>query len=147
MKAADGLSIYQHWGDGPKTLHGTMTHGFPNQFYIGYIQGGLNGSVTEQFGEQGRHIAHIVAETLKRGAKAVEPTRAAQDAYVQRFEELQIDLSDFQRLCPPGYFNNEGEKDAKWALFKSYGHGWDAFQALLQAWRDKGDLEGLELRW
>ena len=35
-----GLSIYDHWAEGYRTLHGMMTHGFPNQFYTGFIQGG-----------------------------------------------------------------------------------------------------------
>ncbi len=145
VQGRDGKSIYSHWADGPKTLHGTMTHGFPNQFYIGYIQGGLNASVTEQFGSQGYHAAHIIRETLKRGAKVVEPTKEAQDAYVRRFEELELDQSEFQALCPPSYFNNEGETKPKWALFHGWGPGWDSFQTMLQAWRDKGDMEGLVL--
>jgi hypothetical protein len=141
----DGKSIYDHWADGPKTLHGTMTHGFPNQFYVGYIQGGLNASVTEQFGRQGYHIAYIISETLKRGATVVEPSNEAQDQYVRHFEELEIDLSEFQRQCPPSYFNNEGDAKPKWALFRGYGLGWNAFEKLLQDWRDKGDMEGLIL--
>jgi len=145
LEGRGGTSIYDHWSEGPKTLHGTMTHGFPNQFYIGYIQGGLNASVTEQFGKQGHHIAHIISEALKRGIKSVEPSQKAQDDYVQRFKELEMDLSQFQRECPPGYFNNEGEDRPKWALFRSWGHGWDAFQQVLEEWRIKGDLEGLVL--
>ena len=145
VEGRGGTSIYDHWSEGPKTLHGTMTHGFPNQFYIGYIQGGLNASVTEQFGKQGQHIAHIIQEALKRGVKSVEPSQKAQDDYVQRFKELEMDLSQFQRECPPGYFNNEGEDRPKWALFRSWGHGWDAFQQVLEEWRAKGDLEGLVL--
>jgi len=141
----DGKSIYQHWADGPKTLHGTMTHGFPNQFYIGYIQGGLNASVTVQFGKQGHHIAYIISEVLKRGATAAEPSQQAQDDYVRHFEEMEIDLSEFQRTCPPSYFNNEGEAKPKWALFRAYAPGWDGFQKLVQDWRDKGDLQGLVL--
>ena len=145
LEGRGGTSIYDHWSEGPKTLHGTMTHGFPNQFYIGYIQGGLNASVTEQFGKQGHHIAHIISEALKRGIKSVEPSQKAQDDYVQRFKELEMDLSQFQRECPPGYFNNEGEDRPKWALFRSWGHGWDAFQQVLEEWRVKGDLDGLVL--
>jgi cation diffusion facilitator CzcD-associated flavoprotein CzcO len=145
VQGRSGKSIYDHWADGYRTLHGTMTHDFPNQFYIGYIQGGLNASVTEQFGQQGRHIAYIISEVLKRGAAAVEPSQQAQDEYVRHFHELEMDLSDFQRQCPPSYFNNEGEVNAKFALFRGYGPGWDAFQKLLQDWRDKGDLEGLVL--
>jgi cation diffusion facilitator CzcD-associated flavoprotein CzcO len=141
----EGRSIYDHWADGPKTLHGTMTHGFPNQFYVGYIQGGINASVTEQFGKQGYHIAYVISEALKRGVAAVETSKEAQDAYVRHFEDIEIDLSGFLRQCPPSYFNNEGEEKPKWALFRGYGHGWSAFQKLLQDWREKGELQGLSL--
>lgn len=145
IQGRGGKSIYDHWSDGYETLHGTMTHAFPNQFYVGYIQGGLNASVTEQFGQQGYHIAYIISEALRRGAKVVEPSKQAQDEYVRRFRELEIDLSEFQGNCPPGYFNNEGEEKPKWALFRGYGLGWDAFQKLLRDWRDKGDMEGLTI--
>ncbi|MCJ8158535.1 NAD(P)/FAD-dependent oxidoreductase [Sphingomonas sp. LaA6.9] len=146
VEGRGGESIYDHWANGPETLHGTMTHGFPNQFFIGYIQGGLNASVTEQFGRQGYHSAHIISEALKRGLKAVEPTKEAQDAYVRHFHEVEIDMSQFQRECTPSYFTNEGQVKAPWALFRSYGPGWGAFQKLLEDWRASGDLEGLELR-
>jgi cation diffusion facilitator CzcD-associated flavoprotein CzcO len=145
VEGRNGLSIYDHWRDGPRTLHGTMTHGFPNQFYIGYIQGGLNASVTEQSSQQAFHIAYIIAEALRRGLAVVEPSQEAQDAYVRTFEELEVDLSEFQRQCPPSYFTNEGQDKPKWALFRSYGHGWDAFQKLVGDWREEGSLAGLVL--
>ncbi len=146
VEGREGESIYDHWREGPKTLHGTTTHGFPNQYFIGYIQGGLNASVTEQFGRQGEHIAYIISEALKRGVQAVETSQEAQDAYVRRFEELLPDMSAFQAECPPSYFNNEGDAKAPWALFRQWGPGWSDFQNMLQAWRDKGDLEGMDLR-
>jgi cation diffusion facilitator CzcD-associated flavoprotein CzcO len=145
VEGCNGLSIYAHWADGPRTLHGTMTHGFPNQFYIGYIQGGVNASVTEQLRRQAEHIAYIISQSLERGAARVEPSQQAQDEYVRRFEELEIDASDFQGQCPPSYFNNEGEARPKWALFRSWGPGWNAFQQMLAEWRAKGDMEGLVL--
>lgn len=145
VEGRNGLSIYDHWREGPLTMHGTMTHGFPNQFYVGYIQGGTNSSVTLQFGEQGRHIAYIIAETLKRGAKVVEPTKAGMDAYVDRFHEIEIDQSVFLDQCTPSYFNNEGEKNTRWALFRAWGLGWDDFDGMLEAWRESGKMEGMEL--
>jgi cation diffusion facilitator CzcD-associated flavoprotein CzcO len=145
FKGRGGRSIYEYWADGPKTLHGVMTHGFPNQFYIGYIQGGLNSSTTEQFGRQGYHVAHIISEALKRGLKVVEPTADAQDAYVKHFNDTQFDSTQFQRECTPSYFTNEGQVKAPWALFRSYGPGWNAFQKLLADWRSKGDFEGLSV--
>lgn len=140
-----GRSIYDHWRNGPKTLHGMMTHGFPNQFYIGYFQGGLNASVTEQFGKQSRHIAYVISEALRRGMATVEPTQRAQDAYVKHFEEVEVDVSEFQRECTPSYYSNEGQEKAPWALLRQYGPGWDAFLKLLKDWRDRGDLQGLVL--
>jgi cation diffusion facilitator CzcD-associated flavoprotein CzcO len=141
----DGLSIYDYWRNGPKTLHGMMTAGFPNQFYIGYYQGGLNASIPEQLGTQGQHIAYIISEALKRGVAAVEPTQEAQDAYVRHFEEVGIDTSEFQRECTPSYYSNEGQEKAPWALLRPYGPGWTAFTQLLQGWRDEGELRGLAL--
>jgi cation diffusion facilitator CzcD-associated flavoprotein CzcO len=145
LEGRGGQSLYKHWADGPKTLHGTMTHGFPNQFFTGYIQGGLNASTTEQFGSQAYHSAYIISEALKRGLTAVEPTQEAQDAYVRHYEEVTFDTSQFQRECTPSYFTNEGQIKAPWALFRSYGPGWNAFQKLVGDWRDKGDLEGLSV--
>lgn len=145
IEGRDGVSLYDHWREGPKTLHGSMTHGFPNQFFVGYIQGGLNASVTEQFGRQGEHAALIVAQALKRGIAAVEPSQQAQDEYVRHFEEIEIDTSGFQMECTPSYFTNEGQVKAPWALFRSYGHGWDAFRKMLAEWHDTGTLEGLIL--
>lgn len=145
IEGRDGLSLYDHWRNGPQTLHGTMTHGFPNQFYIGYIQGGLNASVTEQFGRQGEHIAHIIGEGLKRGATAVEPTKEAMDAYTDHFKATQMDNSEFLNACPPSYFSNEGASSHEWGLFRQWGAGWNDFMQTLKSWRDKGDLEGLDI--
>lgn len=146
IEGTGGRSLYDHWRNGPLTLHGTMTHGFPNQFFIGYIQGGLNASVTEQFGRQGEHIAWIIAQALKRGAVRVEATREAMDDYVAHFEATTIDQSDFLNSCPPSYFNNEGAQDHKWGLFRPWGAGWKDFLNFLREWREAGDMKGLDVR-
>lgn len=143
FQGKNGQSIYDHWRNGPKTLHGLMTHGFPNQYYIGYIQGALNASVTLQFGEQGRHAAYIISEALKRGIDAVEPSQEAQDAYLKQFAEIEVDMSAFQAECTPSYFSNEGQKNAPWSLFRAWGYGWGHFQQMIEDWKAKGDLEGL----
>ena len=145
IEGRDGRSLYDHWRHGPLTLHGTMTHGFPNQYFVGYIQGGLNATVTEQFGRQGEHIAYIIAESLKRGAQAVEVTAEAQDAYVSHFTATTIDQSDFLNSCPPSYFNNEGAGTHEWGLFRPWGAGWHDFMRVLREWREAGDLAGLKL--
>jgi len=141
----DGVSIYDYWANGPRTLHGAMAHNFPNMFFTGYVQNGLNGTTTLMFSRQGYHAAWIIAEALKRGVKAVEPTQEGQDAYIARFREVELDLSHIFETCPPSYFTNEGETGAAWFLFRGWGLGWDNWEAMLQDWRDKGDMAGMRL--
>ncbi|MEE2732058.1 MAG: NAD(P)/FAD-dependent oxidoreductase [Pseudomonadota bacterium] len=151
IEGRDGLSLYENWADGYQTLHGMMSHGFPNQFYVGFYQGGFNATTTETFSRQGHHIAHIIKASLDRGLTSVEPSKSAQDAWIQHVRETAIDISQFQRECTPSYFNNEGEAQVdnkgeekfRWYLGESYGPGWEAFQTMMQDWRDKGDLDGL----
>jgi cation diffusion facilitator CzcD-associated flavoprotein CzcO len=145
IEGRDGVSLYKHWADGYRTLHGAMTHGFPNQFFTGYLQGGFNATTTEQFSRQGYHIAHIIKQTLARGITVVEPSQEAQDNWVKTLRETAIDLTQFQRECTPSYFNNEGSEKIRWYLGESYGPGWEAFETLVQGWRDKGTMEGLLL--
>lgn len=37
----DGRSLYEDWSARPRTLHGMISHGFPNLFFTGFIQGGV----------------------------------------------------------------------------------------------------------
>ncbi len=153
IEGRNGLSIYDYWADGYKTLHGMMSHGFPNQFFIGFYQGGFNATTTETFNRQSYHIAHIIKEAFTRGVKTVEPSPESQDEWVRHVRDTAIDLTQFQRECTPSYFNNEGEKQGnsegeekyRWYLGESYGPGWNAFEQLMRDWRDRGDLKGLVL--
>jgi cation diffusion facilitator CzcD-associated flavoprotein CzcO len=145
IEGRNGVSIYDHWADGPQTLHGITTHQFPNMFFSGYVQGGLNGTTTEQFSKQVHHAAHIVSEALARGWQAVEPTQEAQDTYVKEFQEKALDMSSILEECTPSYFTNEGEKEAKWFLFRGWGPGWGDFMRVLQDWRDAGDMPGMRV--
>jgi len=145
IEGRDGLSIYEHWQDGPSSLHGIMTCKFPNMYFTGYIQGGLNSTTTEQYNRQTEHIAYIVSECLNRGVDAVVPTQEAQEAYIRHFGEIEIDTSALIRECTPSYYSNEGDARPKWLLLRGYGHGWSAFLKLLSDWREQGELPGLHL--
>src|SRR5205823_4952269 len=48
----DGVSLFDHWGDGIKSLHGFTTRGFPNWFYIGMSQNAFSVNMTQMFDEQ-----------------------------------------------------------------------------------------------
>jgi cyclohexanone monooxygenase len=153
FEGRNGESMYDNWAGGYKTLHGMMTHGFPNAYFTGYYQGGLNSTLTHNFKEQCKHISYIIKQTLDRGAAAVEPSKEAQDGWITHIRETAIDNTEWIRECTPSYFNNEGKPDVdengnekyRFYLGEVYGPGWDAFVQLLENWREQGDLEGLVL--
>jgi cyclohexanone monooxygenase len=143
VEGRNGVSIYDHWADGYRTLHGMTTHGFPNFYFVGFSQGGLSANITSIFDQQGNHIAYIVSEALKREAETVECSQRAQDEWVKTVRATMIDTTAFQRECTPSYFNNEGEDKIRWYLGEPYGPGFYAFDDLIREWRERGDLAGL----
>jgi cyclohexanone monooxygenase len=144
----DGLSLYDHWADGYKTLHGMTSVGFPNQFFTGFTQVGISANISANYELQGEHIAYVIAEALKRGVSTVEPSAEAQDDWCRTIKDNLIDNSAFDAECTPGYYNNEGGgggEGIRSHLGEPYGPGFYAFGDLLKAWRDKGELDGLDL--
>lgn len=141
----DGLSLYEHWRDRPRTLHGMTSHGFPNLFFTGFIQGGVHASTTETFGRQGQHIAALIQHAAETGKTYLEPTRAAQDDWMALLKPMQEGPEAFMRECTPGYYNNEGGKEFRYFLGEMYAPGPYAFWALLEAWRADG-MAGLALK-
>jgi cyclohexanone monooxygenase len=145
VEGREGRSLYDHWAGGFRTLHGFMTQGFPNQLFTGFIQGGVSVNVTVMYDQQARHMAYIIKETLARGAQTVEPTQEAQDVWVKTMRDTELSNEAFLRDCTPGYYNNEGGKVIRSHLGEVYGPGFYAFAALIEAWRNKGDMQGLVL--
>jgi cyclohexanone monooxygenase len=141
-----GRSLYDHWADGLRTFHGLTAHGFPNLFFTGFTQNAVTAAHNLIYEQQGVQIAHIVGEALRRGAVAVEPSEAAEAAWVRTIRENLVRDVQFRSDCTPGYYTNEGGGSRLSPLFgEPYGLGVTAFERLLQAWRDAGDLEGMVL--
>jgi cyclohexanone monooxygenase len=143
----EGQSLFDYYKDGFRTLHGHSSRGFPNWFYVGVGQNGLSVNMTAMFDDQARHIAYIIQQAKARGAVAVEPTQEAEDAWVEVIKSVAILSRDFQNACTPGYYNNEGGQRSGGLTGQTYTPGINKFNALLAAWRDAGDLNGLELHY
>ncbi|XVQ09432.1 flavin-containing monooxygenase [Spirillospora sp. CA-255316] len=140
-----GRSIYDHWGKGFRTLHGVASHGFPNIFFTGFIQGGVTASTTLMFEQQADHIAYILKEAVERGATTVEPTVEAEEGWIATIREHSVDNSNFVRECTPGYYNSEGEPNGRSFLGDPFWGGFYVLEEMLQEWRGTGRLEGLVL--
>jgi cyclohexanone monooxygenase len=148
IEGRDGVSLFDHWRDSYKTLHGMTTRGFPNQFHTGFIQGGVAANTTAMLEQQAEHIAYIVSEANQRGATVVEPSQEAQDAWIRTIRENSVDTSAFDHTCTPGYYNNEGGgggEGIRSNLGEYFMPGFYIFDGLLKEGRDHGDLDGLVL--
>ncbi len=140
-------TLVEHWTPNIRTLHGFTCHGFPNWFFLGSNQNGLSANYTSMLSEQARHNAYIIREVRLRGAVTVEPTAEAEVAWVETIHTLAAPLVSILASCTPGYYNNEGHIDEGTGrgIGEIYTPGLNAFNALLEQWREEGGLAGLEL--
>jgi cyclohexanone monooxygenase len=147
LTGRDGVKLSDYWADGMRTKHGTHVHGFPNAFLVQPTQGAnLISNVPHNLTEAGQTIAMIVRHALDGGHREVEVTKEAEDAWVELLlsgPELGIIGSPD---CTPGYYNNEGQPGGNRQFFVGYPMGAMAYFQYLDAWRSKGDFEGLDFR-
>ena len=142
----NGQSLYDHWGEGFRTLHGLSSHGFPNWFTIGINQNGLSPNMTAMFDDQAVHVGYIIDEVKKRGLQVAEVSAEAEEEWVKQIVALAgTGAADFLEACTPGYYNREGSTANVSMQNSPYAPGINAFNALLQQWREKGDMSGMEL--
>ncbi|MDB5429554.1 MAG: monooxygenase [Caulobacter sp.] len=141
----DGLTLTDKWKDGVSTLHGMHVNGFPNLFIMSNSQSGFTVNFPHMLNEQAKHLSYIVAETSARQARTIEASPDAEAAWVQTIIDSALMRQKFQEECTPGYYNNEGKPSALAARNGPYGKGSIAFVAMMEEWRARGELEGLEL--
>ena len=145
----DGRTLTEKWAvDGMRTLHGMHSHGYPNLFVMGMSQGAWTANYTQLLDEAATQVAYLVSHLESHGLTTVEATAQAEEDWSRTIVEKAtggigggIGGSD----CTPGYYNNEGREldGPPWAA--PYGGGSIAFFQMMQAWRDAGDLAGLDL--
>ncbi len=142
-----GKKLSEAWAEGMQSLHGIHVHDFPNAFFVQPTQGAnLISNIPHNLTEAGRTIAQVISHARKTGAREVEVTREAQDAWVALL------LKGMGRMigspdCTPGYYNNEGQDPGPAArLNVGYPAGPSAYFKYLAGWRDSGRYEGLAFR-
>jgi cyclohexanone monooxygenase len=143
----DGLTLTEHWSEGPLTMFGLQTRNFPNFFFLRMAQATAASNFTHTADEQGEHIAYLVSEALKRGVTAMEPTQEAQDRWVAAILDTLPARRAFHLACTPGYYNKEGEVSDYLGRFEFYPGSPMVYYDILKSFRDAGDMEGLELTY
>ena len=141
----DGQPLSDYWSEGPRTLHGLQTHGFPNFFVMSIAQAGAAVNYVHIADEQTKTIAHTIVECLRQGVETVQPTKAAEVAWVEEIVAGAKGRRAFLEACTPGYYNYEGKRERSAELNDFYPGGPMAYIAVLTNWRSNAELAGLEL--
>lgn len=141
----DHVALSEAWENGMRTLHGVHVNGFPNAFIVQPSQAAnLISNVPHNIVDHANTISAVVAHAEQNGFAKVEPTLAAQDAWVEMVlsgQGMMIGSTE----CTPGYYNNEGagitEKNRH-----GLGHpaGAKAYFAHIANWRESGSFAGLD---
>jgi cyclohexanone monooxygenase len=146
-KGEDGVPLSDAWAHGPSTLFGTNSRGFPNMFMNSTIQGGQDINFSFPINQASKQIAYIIAEVLKRGCTKVEPTPEAQDNWFSVIAGTVLPYGTYLANCTPSYLNNESAAPTDYEMkLGAYMGSVRDWLALLEAWRQTGDLDGLELK-
>ena len=126
------------------------SRGFPNQFFTGFIQGGVSANTTAMFEQQAKHIAYIIAEAQNRGATTVEPSQEGQDAWVDdQFGNCRSTTRHSNSPARPAITTTraaEARKATAPSLVTSIRPGSTRSTNCSPSGAPQGDLEGLELK-
>jgi cyclohexanone monooxygenase len=141
----DGVTLSSRWASGMRSLHGIHVRSFPNLLFVQPTQGAnLISNVPHNITDSALTIAAVVEHAVGGGFAAVEPSQAAEDAWVELLLSgpgSMIGGPD----CTPGYYNNEGH-DTGAFLGRGYPYGPSAYFAYIDKWRTSGTFDGLEFQ-
>ena len=141
----DGLALSEYFANGHQTLHGFYSHGFPNFFELGLSQNGYIANYTYMLNQKARHVARLLEHANRSGITEIEPSKEAQDSWVQIIREFKQPRLAYFMQCTPGYYTGQADLSRSfWG--ESYEGGEIEFWNLIDDWWKAGTFEGLLLR-
>ncbi|MBY0288778.1 MAG: NAD(P)/FAD-dependent oxidoreductase [Mycobacteriaceae bacterium] len=142
----DGVTITDKWQDGVQTLHGLAVNGFPNCFILSIAQSGFTVNFPYLLDVQARHTAEVIAWALNNDAAELEATADAESAWVDTVVARSGASADRAKSCTPGYYNREGQANAKTRQGSFFYGTPTEYADILEASRANGAPEGFEVR-
>lgn len=142
----DGVTITDKWQDGVQTLHGLAVNGFPNCFILSIAQSGFTVNFPYLLDVQARHTAEVISWALSNDAAELEATADAVSAWVDTVVARSGASADRAKSCTPGYYNREGQANAKTRQGSFFFGTPTEYADILDASRANGAPEGFEIR-
>jgi len=144
-KGRDGVSLSEAWAEGPATLHGVLSNGFPNMFMISTVQGAQATNFVHSITEAAQHVAFLIEQCVKGDIATIEPETAAQENWFETLFAQLWGIARYNATCTPGYLNSEGGGDMRSARAIAWMTSVLGFAEYVENWRQQGDLAGLTL--
>jgi cation diffusion facilitator CzcD-associated flavoprotein CzcO len=144
-KGRDGLSLSEAWAEGPATLHGVLSNGFPNMFMISTVQGAQATNFVHSITEAAQHVAFLIEQCVKGDIATIEPETVAQENWFETLFAQLWGIARYNATCTPGYLNSEGGGDMRSARAIAWMTSVLGFAEYVENWRQQGDLAGLVL--
>ena len=144
-KGRDGISLSEAWAEGPATLHGVLSNGFPNMFMISTVQGAQATNFVHSITEAAQHVAFLIEQCVKGNYATIEPETAAQENWFETLFAQLWGIARYNATCTPGYLNSEGGGDMRSARAIAWMTSVLGFAEYVENWRKQGDLAGLVL--
>jgi len=115
----DGRTMAEHWATaGMQTLHGATVAGFPNFFYLVGPNTGLgHSSIVYVIETQIRYLLDALEQMDRLGLAALEPRRAAQDAYNDGLQRRLAGTVWNTGGCSSWYLDRHGRNTTLWPTF------------------------------
>ncbi|KAF2170449.1 hypothetical protein M409DRAFT_64184 [Zasmidium cellare ATCC 36951] len=142
---SNGKTFSEACKGGMETFQGWTSRGFPNFFIMSAQQSFFTPNNPHASTVQAEHLAYVIKECSKRGIRSVQPTAQAQQEWVDMIVQSSKLRMAFQAECTPGYYNNEGKVNDRIAKDSWYGGRSSDLIAQFEAWKEDGQLKGLEL--
>ena len=144
-KGRDGVSLSKAWAEGPATLHGVLSNGFPNMFMISTVQGAQATNFVHSISETAQHVAFLIEQCVKGNYATIEPETSAQENWFETLFAQLWGIARYNATCTPGYLNSEGGGDMRSARAIAWMTSVLGFAEYVENWRKQGDLAGLVL--
>ena len=143
----DGVALSQKYSNGVSSFQGLYTRGFPNLFMVPgtFMQNTMTLNVVHMLGENTTHMAYVASQVRERGATRFDVVESYEQAWVAECVAHSRDNEAWLEQCTPNRFNAEGDLERRKLQNANHPLQPMDFFALLHAWREKDDLEGLEL--
>ncbi|MGZ5378693.1 MAG: flavin-containing monooxygenase [Mycobacterium sp.] len=141
----DGVTLTAKWRHGVQTLHGLAVNGFPNCFILSIAQSGFTVNFPYLLDVQARHSAEVIAWALSHDVTQLEATVDAESSWVDTIVARTGISAERAKSCTPGYYNREGQANAKTRQGSFFYGTPTEYADILEASRADGTPEGFEI--